>query len=301
MTPNYLKKVLPLLLNADLAGATNDRLLSLARAYVALYGLVSSGTAVGEYGTDEAWRDRSDLLFGILAERCDGEPDVVVRSGMVRAMYALVCETSFAVDLKKKNGCCAAADALVQSYMRGTGPRPGDNLLQQAGVCMCITDLLYPCPDADDSYLLFLKRQIAGWVSGMERNGSWPGVSSDAALERIAVMDRNSHMFLDSRDDSAIKRTAEYYRACVSVPADPRNFDENYLHTLGRMYDAVSQGYMCPADKAAARRIARFMYDYSRVLPERNEAWFYCSSYIIHYIAEGIEARLEAEIERHIA
>lgn len=301
MTPNYLKKILPLLLDTDFSGATNIRLLSLARAYTALCRLGTFDSPAGKYGTGEAWRDSVDCLFGILAERCGGESDIVIRSGMVRAMYALVCETAFAVDLKKKNSCCAAADALVRSYMRSADPRPGDDALQQTGVCVCITDLLYPYPDADDSYLLFLKRQIAGWACGMDRNGSWPGVSSDAAWERIAVMDRNSHMFLDVRNDEAIKRTAEYYRACVSVPADPRNFDENYLYTLGRMYDVVSQGYMCPADKVVARRIARFMYDYSRVLPERNEAWFYCSSYIIHYIAEGVEARLEAEIERHIA
>lgn len=35
MTPNYLKKMLPLLLDADPAQATNVRLVSLARAFVA--------------------------------------------------------------------------------------------------------------------------------------------------------------------------------------------------------------------------------------------------------------------------
>lgn len=301
MTPNYLKKMLPLLLDADLAQATNVRLVSLARAFVAGYGLVSSVASAGEFGTEETYRNRIDSLFCALSEHFEYESDTAIRSRMVHAMYSLACETVFSADLRKKNCCYRAADALVRDFMGGVGARPGDTPLQQTGVCMCITDLLYPCPDADDSYLLFLKRQIAGWVSGMERNGSWPGVSSDAALERIAVMDRNSHMFLDSRDDSAIKRTAEYYRACVPVPADPRNFDENYLYTLGRMYDVATQGTACPADKTTAGRIARFMYDYSRVLPDRNDAWFYCSSYIIHYIAEGIEARLEAEIERHIA
>ena len=42
MTPNYLKKMLPLLLGADPAQATNVQLVSLAKAFAAGYGLVSS-------------------------------------------------------------------------------------------------------------------------------------------------------------------------------------------------------------------------------------------------------------------
>ena len=41
MTLEYLKEVLPSLLNADLAGATNIRLLSLVRAYAALCSLAT--------------------------------------------------------------------------------------------------------------------------------------------------------------------------------------------------------------------------------------------------------------------
>ena len=53
MTPNYLKKMLPLLLDADPAQATNVRLVSLARAFVAGYELVSSVAPAGEVGTEE--------------------------------------------------------------------------------------------------------------------------------------------------------------------------------------------------------------------------------------------------------
>ena len=50
---------------------------------------------------------------------------------------------------------------------------------------MCIRDRLYPAPAADDEYLLFLKRQMAGWTSALDADGCWPGVSSEVALERI--------------------------------------------------------------------------------------------------------------------
>ena len=51
MTPEYLKELLPSLLNADFVGATNVRLLSLARTYAALCDLATFDFPSGEYGT----------------------------------------------------------------------------------------------------------------------------------------------------------------------------------------------------------------------------------------------------------
>ena len=216
-------------------------------------------------------------------------------------MYSLACKTVFPADLRKKNCCYRAADALVRDFMGVVGARPENGLFQQTGVCMCAADLLYPAPAADDEYLLFLKRQLAGWTSALDADGCWPGVSSEVALERIGVMNRVAWMFPDLENDAVIRRATGYYRRCVRVPADPLNFDEGYLCTLGRMYEVALQGNALPVDKPAARRVARFMYDYSLTLPVRGDAWYYCTSYVIHCIAESIGARLEAEMERHIA
>ena len=103
MTPNYLKKMLPLLLDADPAQATNVRLVSLARAFVAGYELVSSVAPAGEFGTEETFRNRIDSLFWVLSERSEHEPDTAIRSRMVHAMYSLACKTVFPADLRKKN------------------------------------------------------------------------------------------------------------------------------------------------------------------------------------------------------
>lgn len=95
MTPNYLKKMLPLLLGADPAQATNVQLVSLAKAFAAGYGLVSSVAPAGEFGTEETYRNRIDSLFWALSERSEHEPDTAIRSRMVHAMYSLACETVF--------------------------------------------------------------------------------------------------------------------------------------------------------------------------------------------------------------
>ena len=182
MTPNYLKKMLPLLLGADPAQATNVQLVSLAKAFAAGYGLVSSVAPAGEFGTEETYRNRIDSLFWAL----------------------------FSVDLRKKNCCYRAADALVRDFVGVVGARPENGLFQQTGVCMCAADLLYPAPAADDEYLLFLKRQMAGWTSALNADGCWPGVSSEVALERIGVMNRVAWMFPDLENDAVIRRATGY-------------------------------------------------------------------------------------------
>ena len=109
--------MLPLLLGADPAQATNVQLVSLAKAFAAGYGLVSSVAPAGEFGTEETYRNRIDSLFWALSERSEHEPDTAIRSRMVHAMYSLACETVFSVDLRKKNCCYRAADALVRDFV----------------------------------------------------------------------------------------------------------------------------------------------------------------------------------------
>lgn len=224
MTPNYLKKMLPLLLGADPAQATNVQLVSLAKAFAAGYGLVSSVAPAGEFGTEETYRNRIDSLFWALSERSEHEPDTAIRSRMVHAMYSLACETVFSVDLRKKNCCYRAADALVRDFMGVVGARPENGLFQQTGVCMCAADLLYPAPAADDEYLLFLKRQMAGWTSALDADGCWPGVSSEVALERIGVMNRVAWMFPDLGNDAVIRRATGLLPQVRTCPCRPPEF-----------------------------------------------------------------------------
>ena len=225
MTPEYLKELLPSLLNADFAGATNVRLLSLARTYAALCDLATFDFPSGEYGTRKIWLQRIDTLFGVLRERCRRESDAALRCRMVHAMYTLVCGTVSGDVSKRKEVCFAMADELVRDCLGGnekrSSLRPDESeLLIRTGVCHCLIDLLYPGPDAGDEYLLLLKRQISGWIAEMNRDGSWSGVSPDVALERIGVMNRYSYAFLDKTNDSAVKRSFEYFRNSLPVPED---------------------------------------------------------------------------------
>ena len=221
-------------------------------------------------------------------------------------MYTLVCGTVSGDVSKKKEVCFAMADELVRDCLDGnekrSSLRPDESeLLIRTGVCHCLIDLLYPGPDAGDEYLLLLKRQISGWIAEMNRDGSWSGVSPDVALERIGVMNRYSYAFLDKTNDRAVNRSFEYFRNSLPVPEDAGNFDENYLYTLVRLYDAAILGSSDDPDPRLARRIARFMYDYSRTPFCSDDDRFCCVCCVVCHVAERIDIWQSAPTERYIA
>ena len=114
-------------------------------------------------------------------------------------------------------------------------------------------------------------------------------------------MNRYSYMLLDKMNDAAVKQLFEYCRGSLPVPEDVGNFDANYLCTLGRLYDGAMLGNAYDIDRRLASRIAGFMYDYSQLQPDADDAWFYCTSYVVQHVAGEIGERPDLEIARHIA
>lgn len=305
MTPEYLKKVLPLFLHVGFAEATNARLLSLARAYTALCTLATFDAPAGEYATRQIWLQKINTLFGVLRQRCCEESDIAMRCRMVHAMYGLVCGAMWGDVSKKKAVCFALSDQLVRDYTGGREeravPTREPELSAETGLCNCLIDLLYPCPDADDEYLLLLKRLIAGWVARMNPDGSWREVSADIALERITVMSRNSYLLLDKTDDTAIGRSFEYYRRSLPIPEDAGNVAENYCYTLGRLCDAALHASGHDADRSAVRQIGRLMCDYSRIAACTEDDRLYSASYVARCAAEAIADRIQTRYLLDIA
>ena len=115
------------------------------------------------------------------------------------------------------------------------------------------------------------------------------------------MMNRYSYAFLDKTNDSAVKRSFEYFRNSLPVPEDAGNFDENYLYTLARLYDTAVLGNAYDPDRRLARRIARFMYDYSRTPFCSDDDRFCCVCCVVRYVAERIDIWQSAATERYIA
>lgn len=288
MTPDQLNILLSQISDRKFAGMTNDALLAVARIYLSLCNLVSLHDLDAVFGDRRFYRRKLDALFSVLLNR-QGEDESVERRGrMIGTMFDLVCDPVGAIDFRKKNLCCAAADLFVGDYLKTMGWTPSE----QASVCDCIISLLYPDPDSEDSYTIYLRNSISAWISEQQTDGSWTNLSSEAVLARIEVLNRNSYMLLDKRHNDAIRRGFDYYRNSLHIPDGVANFDPDCLPTLGRLYDAAMQGNAFGIDNALAHEIAEFMYAYGQSTIDRNDDWFYCMSYAVHRFCEDIAGRM---------
>lgn len=295
MTPDYLKNMLVQLLDLRFADATNLRLEALARSYGALYNGLSFGAPEVACGDRRSLQRKIDALFGVLDSRCSGEPAAALRCRMIRAMFTLVCGTVPAVDFGKKSRCCAAGDAFVQAYWESGDP------LEQAAVCECITELLYPAPARDDAYLAYLQERIGQWVAQQHPDGGWGDLPTEAALARIEVMNRNSYMLLDKRFDGVVRRAFAYYRERLAAADNAGNFDARSLLTMGRLYDVCSQGNAYRVCDDTMRRIVRLLQDYNDLQPGRTDGWYFCNSYLIDAACRGIADRFQTELRLYTA
>lgn len=276
--------------------SSTERLLSFCRVYTALSAFVATTCPEGECGSRGEYAGRAAELLRVIRCKIAATDELVSRTALVSAMYALSCETSLVTDRDEMDACCGATLRLIHEYAAAGKPCG----LVQTGICRCISDMFYP-EIPDDACFAFFRGCVREWADTLSARGCWENAGFDVALERIGVMNRNSYMFLDKTYDGHIRRASDYYRRRIAVPEDPVNFDERYLPTLGRLYDLLLDGHACVVDRETAGRIVRFMSRYSQTLCAGDDAWFYCMSYAVRHAAEQAAMRADAEMERHIA
>lgn len=289
MKTEPLQSLLPGVLRTrpDVCSST-DWLLSLCRVYTSLYDLVATNDLEKEFGRRTEYAERADELLHVLLLKITSTDEPALRSALISATYALICGTTFAAGTKLDD-CREQTVRLFYDYADADEPHG----LVRTGICRCISDMLCPEIPEGDACFRFFRTSVRKWAGALSAVGCWAGIPFDVALERIEVMNRNSYMFLDRTYDGAVKRAFEYYRQRLTVPRDPGNFDECYLRTLGRLYDVALQGNAYAPDTVLAGRIARFMGDYARMQPERNDEWLYSTSYVVHNLAGEIAGQLQ--------
>ena len=167
--------MLPLLLDADPAQATNVRLVSLARAFVAGCELVSSVAPAGNSVRRKPSATELTACSGCCLNALNTSPIQRSVAGWYMPCIRLPAKRYFPPICGRKTVVTGLRTHLSGILWAVSVPGRGNSLFQQTGICMCAADLLYPAPAADDEYLLFLKRQLVGWTSALDADGCWPG------------------------------------------------------------------------------------------------------------------------------
>lgn len=288
MTPEYLQRAIPELIDTRPGDMSREQLVPLSAACVALWEYATPGMP------DARLVRYTEALFEALARCGTAEADPVQRGRMIGAMYAVACGTVFAADRGRERRCHRAADAFVVRYLHDAAEPV------RAAVCRCIGLLLYPCPDPADEYLAELRKTFAEWTASLRSEGCWPGLPAAHALERIALLDRFGGLVADPACEAAARRAYAYYRPMIAVPAEPGNFDPVSLPLLATLYDAAADGF-ATRDDLTAQRVAGFLSLYARTLPAGSAARCLCLSRAVHRTVRELLDRREEEALAHTA
>lgn len=283
MNDNILKWLVPLLLQEAPCGTTL-RLLALARIRCALYGVAAEFDGEAVFGDVRLHRRGADALFDALAGRAALTADPAERSRIVRGMYRIASRAALVPDPVRIDACRTATEELLD-VLRGAELPPA--------LCDCLADALYPDADSNGEYAVLLFGQSARWAAALGTDGRWADLHAGEALERIASMNRTSEMFACDGCDSAIRKAFDAYGQKIA-----RDADSEGLGLLGELHE---QGNVLPVDRKAADRIASALFERSRRLPLRSDAWWVCISYAGEYLAAETGRRLQNEYLDRIA
>lgn len=266
---------------------SSERLLSLARAYMALYRAVfCCGQLEREFSGSRGLSEAGSALFKVMRRKVEGSGMGEERSELLSCMYQLMTDTAVIPDSDKRRSWDTLALELFRRYFQTATREEG---LIRTGICRCILDYFYFSLPEDDEWFLFLKTTVREWASAFSADRGWEGIGDLEALERIGVMNRNSYMFLDTTCDETVRMAFEYYsRALAGREMVP-------LHVLGRLYDAAMDGNAYPIDRRTAGIAADRISALGGIYPDDSDERLYALSYRVCSLCEKIMEEVQQE------
>ena len=266
---------------------SSERLLSLARAYMALYRTVfCCGQLEREFAGSRGLSEAGSALFHVMERKVADCGVGAEQSRLLSCMYQLMTDTAVIPDSGKRLSWDALALNLFRRYFRMATQEEG---FIRTGICRCILDYFYFSLPEGDAWFTFLKTTVRGWASEFSADKGWEGLGDLEALERIGIMNQNSYMFLDTTCDETVRMAFECYsRALTGRETVP-------LHVLGSLYDAAMDGNAYPIDRRTAAIAADRIYALGRIYPEDSDESLYALSYRVCFLCEKIMEDVQQE------
>ena len=142
---------------------SSERLLSLARAYMARYRAVfCCGQLEREFSGSRGLSEAGSALFKVMRRKVEGSGMGEERSELLSCMYQLMTDTAVIPDSDKRRSWDTLALELFRRYFQTAIREEG---LIRTGICRCILDYFYFSFPEDDEWFLFLKTTVRGWAS----------------------------------------------------------------------------------------------------------------------------------------
>lgn len=199
---------------------TDEAVVVLMNIHLSVANLIVANNLETEYGSAAPYREAMNRLFAICHKRCRSNQTLARRSRMIPALYNLFAMPDAAFDEYRDRMVehCAwrAIDEWQKKHDTTKQPLTEPERRTEYGILRCIIETMrYVVEEEKTSQpdFRYMQQRIETWAAEMNADGSWDGITTGEALQRLDILTgyANAHggIYFDSVIERARNRCFE--------------------------------------------------------------------------------------------
>ena len=192
---------------------TDEAVVALMNIHLSVANLIVANNLETEYGSAAPHREAMDQLFAICHKRCRSNRTLARRSRMIPALYNLFAMPDAVFDEHRDRMVehCAwrAIDEWQKKYDTTKQPLTEPERRTEYGILRCIIETMRYVVEEDklvQQDFRYMQQRVETWASEMNADGSWDGITTGEALQRLDILTGYANAHGGIHFDSVIER-----------------------------------------------------------------------------------------------
>lgn len=191
---------------------TDEAVVALMNIHLSVANLIV-GNNLEKYGSVTPHREAMNRLFAICHKRCRSNQTLARRSRMIPALYNLFAMPDAVFDERRDRMVehCAwrAIDEWQKKHDTTKQPLTEPERRTEYGILRCIIETMRYVVEEDklvQQDFRYMQQRVETWASEMNADGSWDGITTSEALQRLDILTGYANAHGGIHFDSVIER-----------------------------------------------------------------------------------------------
>ena len=192
---------------------TDEAVVALMNIHLSVASLIVANNLETEYGSAAPHREAMNRLFAICHKRCRSNRTLARRSRMIPALYNLFAmpDAVFDEHIDRMVERCAwrAVDEWQKKYDTTKQSLTEPERRTEYGILRCIIETMRYVVEEDKPAqpdFRYMQQRVETWASEMNADGSWDGITTGEALQRLNILTGYANAHDGIHFDSVIER-----------------------------------------------------------------------------------------------
>ena len=280
---------------------TDEAVVALMNIHLSVASLIVANNLETEYGSAAPHREAMNRLFAICHKRCRSNQSLARRSRMIPALYNLFAMPDAVFDERRdrmvERCVWRAVDEWKKKHDTTRQPFTEPERRTEYGILRCIIEATRYMVEEDKPAqpdFRYMRQRVETWASEMNADGSWDGITTGEALQRIDILTGYANAHGGIHFDSVIERARNRcFGQIISHGTDTTS------HELFLLYWTLIWGIGQP-DWTRAEAVAKRAAERLNACPEGSDEYLWslavCMDYTCIKLNHDIKMQMLAQI-----